>query len=377
MAADHFDRVAIVASSVTDLRPEWSSLQHVDLISRCVGDVLTGSGLHIDDVDFVIDSGSDVLDGRSISNCGFLGAMGAHHKEESRVEEDGLWSMMYAVDKIASGAARVGLVVAYAKCSESSVADYYATLAEPFYQRPLGLDHVIAHGLLANQYLTVTGADVEVFDIVATHAWNAASSNRSLGLDGPVTRADIAESAPAASPLKQLHLSRPVDGAVAVLVATEEVAHRVTPMPVWITGSGSAMDAQMLSERAPARFAAVEAAAARMMRRSGLSGAHVADFVEVSAGSAVGELLVLESLGLAKQGHGVDCYLPDAAPSVNPSGGALPADPIMATGLIRLAEAAERLTGRAGPGRTSGSRALVHGASGLGMQNHCVISLEV
>ena len=53
--------------------------------------VFKGTGLSLDDVDFVLDSGSDVLDGRSISNCGFLGAMGAHHKEESRVEEDGLW----------------------------------------------------------------------------------------------------------------------------------------------------------------------------------------------------------------------------------------------------------------------------------------------
>jgi len=60
------------------------------------------------DVDFVIDSGSDILDGRSISNCGFLGAMGAHHKEESRVEEDGLWGAFYAVMKIAAGSAEIG-----------------------------------------------------------------------------------------------------------------------------------------------------------------------------------------------------------------------------------------------------------------------------
>ena len=53
----------------------------------------------------MFDSGSDVLDGRSISNCGFLGALGAHHKEESRIEEDGLWAALYGVTKIASGAA--------------------------------------------------------------------------------------------------------------------------------------------------------------------------------------------------------------------------------------------------------------------------------
>ena len=64
---------------MTQLRPAWDSAQHIDLISAVVLDVFKGTGLTLDDVDFIIDSGSDVLDGRSISNCGFLGALGAHH----------------------------------------------------------------------------------------------------------------------------------------------------------------------------------------------------------------------------------------------------------------------------------------------------------
>src|SRR5271167_2980993 len=101
------NRVAIVACAQTELRAAWSNAQHIDLISSTVSGLLKGSGIALADVDFIIDSGSDVLDGRSISNCGFLGAMGAHHKEESRVEEDGLWGLMYAWQKILSGHARV------------------------------------------------------------------------------------------------------------------------------------------------------------------------------------------------------------------------------------------------------------------------------
>src|ERR1700753_3777948 len=100
-------RVAIVASAQSYLQPAYPARQHVDLISDVVSRALRGTGLNMADVDFVIDSGSDVLDGRSISNCGFLGAMGAHHKEESRVEEDGLWGLSYAADKVGSGNARV------------------------------------------------------------------------------------------------------------------------------------------------------------------------------------------------------------------------------------------------------------------------------
>src|SRR5690606_3184240 len=112
-------RVAVVASAQTELRTNWRNAQHVDLISAVVADVFKGTGLSLEDVDFVIDSGSDVLDGRSISNCGFLGAMGAHGKEESRVEEDGLWAALYGVTKIAAGGAQVGLIIAYSKPSET------------------------------------------------------------------------------------------------------------------------------------------------------------------------------------------------------------------------------------------------------------------
>lgn len=377
MSSRSLHRVGVVAASTTELRSEWASLQHVDLISAAVSHVLAGSGLRIEDVDFVINSGSDVLDGRSISNCGFLGAMGAHHKEESRVEEDGLWSLLYGATKIASGSARVGLIVAYSKPSESDHSAYWWTQADPFYQRPIGLDHVVVNGLLANQYLTATGADPSVFDTVAAHAWAGAARNQTLAPLHELTEIDIAGSPTIASPLKQAHMSRPVDGAVAVLIATEEVAHRVTPSPVWITGFGTSMDGQMISDREPGRLPAAELAATTALRRAGLPSADAVDFVEVSAGSAAGELLVLEALGLAKPGHGVELYGDGAPVAINPSGGALPADPVMATGLVRLAEAVDQLCGRAGAHRPPGSKALVHGTGGLGMQNHAVFTLEV
>ena len=169
------NRVSIISSAQTDLRPAWRDAQHVDLISAVVSEVFKGTGLGIDDVDFVLDSGSDVLDGRSISNCGFLGAMGAHHKEESRVEEDGLWALTYAANKVAGGSASVGLVVAYSKPSESDVRNYWTGLLEPFLQRPVGLDHEAAAGLYAQRYLAAAGLKADDLHAVSTRAWEAAA----------------------------------------------------------------------------------------------------------------------------------------------------------------------------------------------------------
>jgi transcriptional/translational regulatory protein YebC/TACO1 len=62
---------------------------------------------------------------------------------------------------------------------------------------------------------------------------------------------------------------------------------------------------------------------------------------------------------LADPGQGISAAN-DGAVAINRSGGALPADPIMATGLIRLAQAAQQL-GAGG----SLKRGLVHGAGGV------------
>jgi len=87
--------------------------------------------------------------------------------------------------------------------------------------------------------------------------------------------------------------------------------------------------------------------------------------------------MVLEALGLARAGAGSSLYADGSEVAINPSGGSLPADPIMATGLARLSEASLRLSGRAGQAPPGTSSAVVHGAGGVGMQNHCVFTLEV
>lgn len=366
------ERVAIVASAVSELRPAWEFAQHVDLISDTVNLALLGTGLKIQDISFVINSGSDVLDGRSISNCGFLGAMGAHHKEESRVEEDGLFAAMYGVNKIAAGTSKVGVVLAYSKPSESIVENYYRTIAEPFYQRPVGLNKAVASGLLASQYLTETDATEEDLARIASRAWTNAAANPNVADAAARTIDDILSGALVADPLREHALSRPVDGAVAIIIAAESIARKLTSNPVWITGTGSAMESQFLSERAPGRLEAAEVAAKTALRKSGRAATSF-DLAEVSGTSAAEEAMVVEALGLAERGKAASAY--DGDVQINPSGGALPADPIMATGLVRLHEAAIRLSGNVEG--SSATSALVHGAGGIGSQTHSVFTLEV
>lgn len=367
--------VAIVATAQTQWRSSWSQAQHIDLIAAAVQNALKGSGLDIRDVDFVIDSGSDVLDGRSISNCGFLGAMGAHHKEESRVEDDGLWAAQYGVAKIASGAAQVGLIIAYSKPSESDVRQFYRTMADPFIQRPIGLDEDSACGLQAQRYLhahQLTSADLAE---VTVAAWRKASSNPTLELNQVPTVSEVLASPMIASPLTQAMMARPVDGAVVIVLANASVARRVTTEPVWVKGIGAAMDSSVFAMR-DGQFDVCRQAAQRAYTRAGLSPAQM-DLAETSATSAAAELMTLEALGLAEPGKAIDLFRQGRDASINGSGGALPANPIMATGLVRLSEAALALWAQRGSGAKSSRRAVVHASSGIAAQSHCVFVVEV
>lgn len=375
MAASRHPRVAVVGSAQTDFRAAHADRQHVDLIAEAVISALLGTGLRMTDVDFVIDSGSDFLDGRSISNCGFLGAMGANHKEESRVEEDGLWSAMYAATKIMSGSASVGLVVAYSKSSESDPRNYWSSLAEPFSQRPVGLDQHSAAGLYAQRYLAQHGLDPKALDAVSERAWAGAGRNSKVDADSEML-ADEFWNELVAAPLRRRDMARPVDGAVAVVVASEHVARQIDRRPVWITGMGSAIDQHFIAAREPTSLPAAEAAGKAAFRMTGASSARDFDVIEVSANSTVGELMVLEALGMAEPGSAIGLYEEAAAPGLNPSGGGLAADVVMATGLIRLHEAASHLAGRADRDPAGASTGLAHGTGGLGMQNHCVVTLE-
>ncbi|WP_068076748.1 thiolase C-terminal domain-containing protein [Novosphingobium lentum] len=369
-----YSQVAVLASAQTQLRPAWNDAQHIDLISAVVGNVFKGTGLTLDDVDFVIDSGSDVLDGRSISNCGFLGALGAHHKEEARVEEDGLWAALYGVNKIRSGASSVGLIVAYSKPSESDVDLYWSSMVDPFYQRPVGFGQKAALGIQAQRYLAAHGiTDRALADVVARR-WAAAAANDKVAM-GKAPDADaVLGSGEAALPLTNLMISRPVDGAVAVLLCDGDIARRSGRPPVYVTGMGTSLETHSFAARSVNRLDSVEKAAAMACGKAGWASGAAADVVEISGSSVIGELLTLEGLGLAAAGRGIDAAMDD---KVNRSGGALPADPIMATGLVRLAEAAKQLAAPARAGLAGPAKALVHGTGGVAMQTNCAFTLEV
>ena len=138
-----------------------------------------------------------------------------------------------------------------------------------------------------------------------------------------------------------------------MVIATLERARDLCERPVVIRGIDHRIEPQHLGVRELVRSPSTETAG----QKAGVHGATV-DFAELHAPYAHQELILRAALGLGKEVR------------MNPSGGALTSHPVMAAGLIRIGEAAQRLAGG------DGNRAVAHATQGACLQQNMVCVLE-
>ena len=141
----------------------------------------------------------------------------------------------------------------------------------------------------------------------------------------------------------------------------------------WLRGLGWASDTYWREPEALVALAPLRAAAQRAYAMAGI-GAPTREIAvaEISDITPYHELMAYEALGFCEPGGG-QRLLDDPGLAVNPSGGMLSANPYFASGLVRVAEAALQVMGRAGERQVKGATvALAHAVSGLGGQAHTV-----
>src|SRR5437870_828106 len=143
------------------------------------------------------------------------------------------------------------------------------------------------------------------------------------------------------------------DGAAALVLAAGDLAREVCERPAWIRGFDHRTEPHSIGVRDLTTSASTALAGQRAGATTGGF-----DVAELHAPFSHQEPILRDALGL------------DAGVSVNPSGGALAANVMMAAGLTRVGEAARRvIDGRAG-------RALAHATSGPCLQQNLVCVLE-
>jgi acetyl-CoA C-acetyltransferase len=373
------DRAAIIGIGMTKIEARKVQDTFADMAWEAVNKALDDAGITINEIDNVITTSNDFFDGRTISCMAVGDASGVRSKNCSCVEGDGTFGAFYGLARALSGSYGTTLVTAHSKGSESVSSLITNAAFDPIYNRALGMDMISACAMQANAYMHRTGTTPEQLALVSVKNHGNAKRNPLAQLPMTITVKDVLKSEMIADPLHKLDCSPVSDGCCAVIIANEERAKPHKKRAVWIKGAAFCSDAYFLGDRDLSKARSLTKAAKKAYGMAGIKNPmKEIDVAEVYDAFTYQELMWLEALGLSgKEGpgkklekgyYGLKGKLP-----VNPSGGLLSGHPVIAAGLIRIAEAVKQLRGEAGKYQVKGAKtALAHGVNGLCGQSHCV-----
>ncbi|MEO6090938.1 MAG: thiolase domain-containing protein [Umezawaea sp.] len=345
--------VAVVGFAQTpSVRRTTGTTNGVEMLVPIFHEVLSGLGLTKPDIGFWCSGSSDYLAGRAFSFVSAVDAIGAFPPiVESHVEMDAAWALYEAWVKIRTGEVDTALVYGFGKSSAGQLRRVLALQLDPYLVTPLWPDSVALAGIQARLGIENGLWSERAMAEVVARSRSEARANPLAQLSGEFDVDDLLAEPYLADPLRAHDCAPITDGAATIVLASGDRARELCERPAWITGIDHRVDSPSLGGRdlttSPSAVAAGKAA--------GADGVTVA---ELHAPFSHQEILLRQALGLGDEVR------------INPSGGALSGNPMFATGLARIGEAARRvLNGEA-------ERVLGHATSGPLLQQNLVCVME-
>ena len=349
--------IAIIGFAQTQHVRRQPHRNEVEMLMPVLEEVRQRAQVTKHDIGFTCSGSTDYLAGVGFSFVMTLDGVGPWPPiQESHVEMDGAFALYEAWVKLQLGELDCALVYAYSKSSPGPLHEVLSRQLDPYSVAPLWPDAISLAALQTRAALDAghfTEADMAM---VATRSRRDALDNPNalLKWDRSVD-AHLAEE-PLVDPLRRSDCPPITDGAAAIVLAAGDLARERCERPAWIRGLDHRIDPMALGNRD-----LTTSASARLAAEKAGAGAGGFDLAEIHAPFSSQELILRRSMALGEVGDDL---------AVNPSGGALSANPIMAAGLIRFGEAAQRIIdGTAG-------RALAHCTSGPCLQQNLVGVLE-
>jgi acetyl-CoA acetyltransferase len=218
---------------------------------------------------------------------------------------------------------------------------------------PLWPDAASLAALQARAFLEATGRGERELAQVAVRSRRDAQGNPNAQRAGEFDVDKLLSEPCVVAPLREHDCPAPADGSAALVLVAGDKARGLGDRAAWIRGIDHRIEPQSLG----ARDLVLSPSANLAAQKAGAIGTEF-DVAELHALYTHQELILREALGL---GEGV---------TINPSGGALLANPMMATGLIRIGEVAQRIW------QGSARRGLAHATAGPCLQQNLVCVLE-
>ncbi|MEO0072049.1 MAG: hypothetical protein ABIK10_01230 [candidate division WOR-3 bacterium] len=379
-------RVAIIGIGATQFRSLSSDLSYKELMFEAAVKAYQDAGIDPrKDVDTFISCSEDYIEGTSIFDEYVPDQIGAALRPTHTISGDGLHGIVAACLQLMTGEFDIAVVEAHCKPSNILTIDGVEACAQdPVYTRPLGLNSYFIAGLEMNRFCFEYGIDFETCARVVIKNRKNALGNPIAGRAAMLTFEDFRSAKMVASPLTELDIAQPVDGAINIVLASESVARALRKTPIWITGIGWCNSTPNLDSRNWVELDYVKKAGSMAYKMANITDPKkYLSFAEIDDRFSYKELQHLLALSLFNN-YEIEGAVTsgvteiDGSFPVNPSGGALGMGYLYeATGLARLYCAVEQLRNQAGKNQIKNVKsAVVQSWRGLPTTSSVVLILE-
>ncbi len=369
-------RVGVIGTGQTRHTRRRSDVSQPELVREAVSAAVRDAGLHRRDVDAVVIANMELFEGRALPELWVGEAAGALGKPCMKVATGGTSGTSGCIagyHQVASGLYDTVVVVGFEKHSEGHTQAGMA-LTDPFWDRAVASGALGNFALSISEYMAERGATEVDAARVAVKARHNAALNPHAHLALPdLTVEQVLASRMLACPIRLYDMCPQSDGAAAIVLASESVARRHCPRPAWIEAAVTRHDRPWLGDH-DRRLATMRTLRSASREAYALAGIDEPlrdlDVAEIYEPVTYAELAWYEALGFCAEGE-AGRLVADGVTAlggelpVNPSGGVLSSNPVGASGVIRVAEAARQLHGRAGAHQVPGARTAL--ATGYGV----------
>lgn len=323
-------KVAIVGVGYTNFRSTTPDLSYRELTYEAATKAYEEAGVEPKDIDSFVSSAEDFFEGYSIADEYCPDQLGAVLKPVNTIAGDFLQSLITAYMMILTGRLNIVAVQAISKASNMiTLRDLELFAFDPVFNRPLAENPHFVAGLEMNRYLYETKTTREQCAKVVVKNKLNALNNSYAGHGAKITIEDVLNSEIVSYPLTRLDISPSSDGAVVMVLASEETAKKLSKKPIWIRGVGWCSDTFSLENRDWEELISTRLAAEMAYKMAGIENPKKEiDVVELSDIYSYKELQHLEALKFCDKGEAgkmIDDGVTEIGGEipVNPSGGSL------------------------------------------------------
>jgi len=365
--------VAVIGTGQTNHTRARDDVSQPELIREAALKALADAEITMDQVDAVVMSNMEMFEGRAMPEL-WAGegafAVGKPCLKVATGGTSGTSACITGFHQVASGMFDLLLVVGFEKHSEGHTQAGMA-LTDPFWDRAVASGALGNFALSISEYTLERGVTQKQAALVAVKARRNAARNPHAHLQMPdLTVEEVLSSKVLAYPIRMLDMCPQSDGAAAIVVASEAAARKLCPRPAWVKAAATRHEQPYLGdmEKRMATIRTSRDAVRTVYKKAGIrEPLKELDIAEIYEPVTYAELAWYEALGFCPEGEagrliedgvtGMEGELP-----VNPSGGVLSTNPVGASGVIRVAEAALQIHGRGGARQVEGANtALAHG----------------